>query len=301
MLAQVPLMLAPRPVDVLIVGWGSGVTVGSALVWPETRVTAVEIEPAVIEASEHFHHVNHDPRLNPRLTLYEDDARHILLASDDTYDVIVSEPSHPWVSGVANLFTRDFYALAARRLRPDGVFAQWLQAYQISVENFRTIMAAYQAVFPEVLVFQTPDGGDLILLGSQRPLRPALEELERRWQAGAIPAELARIGLERPEHLLATLYLDTEGVRRLTRGSPINTDDNMFVEHRGPADMTWGANANSPEIMAALEEGAAPIETALADPARLLGSRERLSALIEGLDYGSRPTARYEQLRDAAP
>src|SRR5439155_1278553 len=106
LLAQLPILLAPRTDDVFVVGWGSGVTVGSALASPARRVTAAEIEPAVVEASRLFLHGNHDPLADPRLRLYADYARHILLAADERYDVIVSEPPHPWVTGVANIFTR---------------------------------------------------------------------------------------------------------------------------------------------------------------------------------------------------
>ncbi|HEY3187003.1 MAG TPA: fused MFS/spermidine synthase, partial [Solirubrobacteraceae bacterium] len=151
-LAQLPLLLAPRMDRVFIVGWGSGVTVGSATRSPAREITAVELEPAVVEASRLFEHVNNHPGQDPRVRLYVDDARHILLASTDVYDVIVSEPPHAWVTGVANLFTRDFYALAASRLEPDGVFAQWLQTYQISWDAYRSILASFQSVFPEVMV-----------------------------------------------------------------------------------------------------------------------------------------------------
>ena len=104
-----------------------------------------------------FEHINYQALDDSRLRLYEDDARHMLLASEDTYDVILSEPSHPWVTGVSNLFTREFFQLARVRLRPDGVFAQWVQAYEISFETYRTILATFQSVFPEVFVFVPPE------------------------------------------------------------------------------------------------------------------------------------------------
>ena len=102
------------------------------------------------------------------------------------------------------------------------------------------------------------------------------------------------------EHLLATLYLDTAGVRTLTGDAPVNTDDNMLVEFRGPADQVWEKAEASPRIIAALDRLATPIEAVLTDPARLLGSRERLEGLIEGLRQADRPTARYEALLPAA-
>jgi spermidine synthase len=251
LLAQIPLLLAPRADEVFIVGWGSGVTVGSATRSAARRITAVELEPAVVEASRLFAHVNHDPLGDPRVRLYEDDARHILLASDETYDVIISEPPHPWVAGVANLFTRDFYLLAARRLAPDGVFTQWLQSYQISAGAYRIVLATFQSVFPEVLVFHPEGTEDSILVGSRRPLPLDLERLRRRWGDEEVRAELARVGLERPEDLVARSIAGSAAVRDLVRGARLNTDDNLLVEFQGARDMARAADA-SEEIFAAL-------------------------------------------------
>src|SRR5262249_6033916 len=146
LLAQVPLLLAPRAEEIFVLGWGSGVTVGSVLTARSVvRVTAPELEPAVVEASRFFEHVNHEPLRDPRLRLFEDDARQVLLASPDTYDVVISEPPHPWATGVANLFTRDFYRLVDARLRPHGVCAQWVRKYQISYDTFRSILASFQS------------------------------------------------------------------------------------------------------------------------------------------------------------
>jgi spermidine synthase len=290
LLAQIPLLLAPRSDDVFVLGWGSGVTVGSVLQGAVRRVTAVELEPAVVEASHLFNTVNHDPLRDPRLRLYEDDARHILLAADDTYDVIISEPSHPWVSGVASLFTQDFYRIAASRLRPGGVMAQWVQSYQISFDTYRTLLATFQSVFPEVLVFFTPGTTDTVLIGSRQPLQ--LEDLERRWNVAGMRRELARADLQRPEHLLAGLVLHGAALRRLVGDAPLNTDDNMRVEFGAVAGMI----EQDLQVWTELERvGVAP-ETALSDPYALLASRDRLDALIAGLRVMQRRTKGYEML-----
>jgi spermidine synthase len=292
LLAQLPLLLAPSARDLFVIGWGSGVTAGSALLWPATRVTAVEIEPAVIEGSRLFTHVNYDSLNNPRLRLYEDDARHILLAADETYDVIISEPAHPWVTGIANLFTRDFYQLAARRLRPDGIFTQWVQAYQISGESFRSIIAAFVAVFPEVLVFRPPNESDVILVGTRGPRPLDLETIARGWQAEPVRADLARIGLERPEDLLASFYLGPQPVQGLSRRAIVNTDDRMYVELNGPRELVAGGSETG-VIFGALKRLATPIEQMLADPAALLDRPERLEAYVAALEARERPTERY--------
>jgi spermidine synthase len=291
--ATLPLLLVPRASDAFLLGWGSGVSAGAALQGPIERLTAVELEPAVVEGSRFFLHVNHDPLRDPRLRLYEDDARHILLASEDTYDVMISEPSHPWSPGVAAVFTQDFFALAARRLREDGIFAQWLQGYQMSVETFRSILATFQSVFPEVIIYSPSDAADWILLGSRRPLRFDLADLDRRWQDERLRAENARVNIRRPEHLLAGVYVGPEGVRKFVAGATLNTDDNVHVEFRAPRDMI-AQDVSGGEITDAVREHLTPLETMVTDPALLLGSRDRLQALVEGLKRQGMDTARYE-------
>jgi spermidine synthase len=279
MLAQYPLLLAPEPKDVFIVGWGSGVTVGSALQFPGVEsVTAVELEPAVVEASQHFRHVNHDPLSDPRTRLFEDDARHILLASEDTYDVIISEPPHPWVSGVANLFTRDFYEMAARRLREDGIFAQWVQSYQISFEMYQSILATFRSVFPEAIIFYVVNSYDTILIGSKTPLRLDLERLEARWRDPAVAADLARVGMVEPGYLLAGISMGPAGVAEITRGAPINTDDNMRVEFAA----SRGTTAEAGSVLWELESRATPIEDLLPEGKAFLGDHARLRGYVAG-------------------
>jgi spermidine synthase len=132
MLGQLPLLVAPRMENGLIVGFGSGVTVGAMLQSPIKSLECVELEPAVVRAGEYFNHVNHEPLKDARLRLVVDDARAYLRVNPTLYNIIVSEPSHPWVPGVANLFTREFFELGRSRLTEDGVFVQWLQIYQLS-------------------------------------------------------------------------------------------------------------------------------------------------------------------------
>jgi spermidine synthase len=301
LLAHIPLLLAPRIDDVFIVGWGSGVTVGAATQTAAKRITAVELEPAVVEASHFFDHVNHAPLTDPRVRLYEDDARHILLASEDTYDVIISEPPHPWVAGVANLFTRDFYRIAQRRLREGGVFAQWLQTYQITFETYRSILATFRDAFPEVMIFHPPGGADTILVGSRSPLVLDLDELGRRWETARTRDDLARLGMMGPEYLLAAFYLGPDAVRRISEGGRINTDDNMYVEFRGASDMERSMDETMGETFAVLRAFETPPETVVRDPQALLGSRARLEALAAGLRLVQRDASRFEKLARALP
>jgi len=296
MLAEIPLLLAEHADDVLVVGWGSGVTVGSVLRGGVKRVTAFEIEPAVLEASHFFDRVNHQPLRDPRLTVYLGDGRHILRASDATYDAIISEPSHPWITGVANLFTADFFELGARRLRPGGLFVQWLQGYEISVDTYRTILATFHSVFAEVLAFKNPYGDDWYLVGSRQPLVLDLAALDQRWAARGIQAESERVGVRRIELLLSLLQLGPEGVRAFSQGVGINTDDNMRVECRAPLDVVVAASGWGRAIFDALGPYRRPVETLLTDPSALTGDRERLRMLMSAVAASGLPTEHYERL-----
>ena len=116
----------------------------------------LEIERGVIEASKYFEPINHNPLADPRAHLILDDGRVHMTYTDEVYDVIASEPSNPWMSGVSNLFTVDFYRTARAHLAPGGVFAQWIQLYQISNDTFKAMIASLQEVFPHIVIFSLP-------------------------------------------------------------------------------------------------------------------------------------------------
>jgi spermidine synthase len=160
-----------------------------------------------------------------------DDARTYLRTNPARYDIIVSEPSHPWVPGVANLFTREFLALGKERLSDDGVFVQWLQIYQLSTESLRSVLATFHEVFPHVLVFRVrgdTKGKDLILLGSRQPLN--LDHVAERISNPRVAADLARIGIRNIEDVRAWFVTDETQIGPAVAGAVINTDDNMHVE-----------------------------------------------------------------------
>jgi spermidine synthase len=237
MLAQLPLLLAPRINDGLIVGFASGVSAGAILQSPIESVTCVELEPATINASRFFEHVNHHPLNDPRLHLVIDDARTYLRVNPARYDIIMSEPSHPWVPGVANLFTEEFFTLGRERLNDDGVFVQWLQIYQLSTESLRSVLATFQKVFPHVMIFRvggTTKGKDLILAGSRTAL--TLDRLGERLRDPRIAAELSRSGIKSESDVRAWYVCDERQLGPAVRGAVINTDDNMHVETSAPRE-----------------------------------------------------------------
>jgi spermidine synthase len=259
---HLPLLFHVAPQDVLVIGLGSGVSVGATLRHPLGRVTVVELERAVVTASRLFEHVNGRPLADPRTRLVINDARNFLLLTSDRFDVIVSEPSNPWVTGAASLFTRDFFELARARLRPGGVYGQWLQLYSLTPETLRTVIATFQTVFPHVVVFQTINQ-DTFLVGSADPFRVDFAALERRLQTDAVRADLERVGLHEPADLFAWLLLDIEDVPRFARGAELNTDDNARLEFTAPRSLYVNAVAENLQRLTAAFAGGGTVLTGL--------------------------------------
>ena len=237
MLGQLPMLIAPQRNNGLIIGYATGVTVGAMLQSPIQSVTCVELEPATVDGSRFFEHVNNRPLDDPRTQLIIDDARTYLRVTPVRYDVIVSEPSHPWVPGVANLFTQEFFELGRARLSEQGIFVQWVQIYQLSTESLRSVLATYQKVFPHVLVFRVGGlsrGKDLLLVGSNQPLN--LDQLSARVTDERIAKELRRINLNSEADVRSWFVCDETRLGPAVAGAQINTDDNMHIETTVPRE-----------------------------------------------------------------
>ncbi|MBP99513.1 MAG: hypothetical protein CL477_02410 [Acidobacteria bacterium] len=231
LLGHLPLMAAERADRVAVVGFGSGMTAGAVLTHPVREVDAFEIEPAVVEASRYFEPINGRPLDDDRLRLVIGDARGELRRDAQPYDVIISEPSNPWITGVANLFTRDFFELTASRLAPGGIFAQWFHLYGMSEESAREVMATFRSVYPHVVAFKDRD---LILLGSDSPIAFSLDQMTRRFADPGVRASLAEAHVRYPTDLLVKLRLDERGTAAFAAGAMLNTDDNMRLELAAP-------------------------------------------------------------------
>jgi spermidine synthase len=237
MLGQLPLLLAPRLKNALVVGYATGVTAGAILQSPVESVECVELEPTTVNGSRFFEHVNNHPLDDPRLHLIIDDARTYLRVIPTRYDMIISEPSHPWVPGVANLFTREFFQLGRDRLNDDGIFVQWVQIYQLSTDSLRSVLRTFHETFPYVLVFRVQGawkGKDLLLVGSRNPL--TLDRIKERIGEPRIAAELARVNIKSEADVSAWYICDEKQFAPAVAGAVINTDDNMHIETTAPRE-----------------------------------------------------------------
>ena len=209
---QVPVRMHPAPQRVLVVGLASGVTAGAVLDEGVAELDVAELEQEVVVASHHFDHVNGRPLADPRTRLLVQDARAVLARSGRPYDVIISEPSNPWITGVSNLFTLEYWLLGRDALDPDdGVFCQWIQLYGLASQDFRSVVATFTQVFPQAWLFEPLEGGDVLLVGSL--------------------GHAALDGLPIPP------VLGPAGLARLGRGAELNTDEHPWVELRAPRSL----------------------------------------------------------------
>ncbi|HVR41326.1 MAG TPA: fused MFS/spermidine synthase [Thermoanaerobaculia bacterium] len=180
MLGMIGALVHPNPKSTFIVGLGTGTSAGWIADVPAMeRVDVVELEPAVVESSQQYVAVNRNVLANPKVHLIVADAREILLASRQRYDLIVSEPSNPYRAGVASLFTREFYEASAGRLSHGGIFLQWIQTYGVDARTVQTIYATITKVFPYVETWST-NPGDAVLVASREPIIHDTAMMRRR-------------------------------------------------------------------------------------------------------------------------
>ncbi|MFL6277791.1 MAG: fused MFS/spermidine synthase [Blastocatellia bacterium] len=233
LIGSLPLLVRQQTDDVLLIGLGSGVTLGSVEQFPVKRVTCVELEPAVVEATHYFEDVNNRPLQDPRLRLISNDGRNFIYTTDEKFDVIISEPSNPWLTGVANLFTLEYFKRGAERLKEDGLFGQWLQLYEMAPEDVRTLIATFHAAFPYVYIFRGAEG-DLMLLGSKMDRKLDLQVMQAHFNETQVAADLKRIKTTQATDLLSRFYLGPQEVADLTNGAQLNTDNNALIEFNAP-------------------------------------------------------------------
>jgi spermidine synthase len=185
MLGHLPAMFQGGPKSVLVVGFGAGITAGSFVVHDEVeRIVVCEIEPLVPQAAAVWlGPQNYDIVDDPRTELIFDDARHFIATTDETFDVITSDPIHPWVSGSAALYSAEYYELVKERLNPGGVVAQWLPLYETSEEAVKSSLATFMEAFPNGTVWNSDifgEGYDVVMIGSVGEMKLDLVALEEQ-------------------------------------------------------------------------------------------------------------------------
>jgi spermidine synthase len=248
LLAHLPLLLHPNPATVAILGLGSGVTLGSALRHPIARADVLEISPEVVEASRQFDAENHHATSDPRTHLIVGDGRTHLLLTRQQYDVIVSEPSNPWMAGIASLFTREFFEGARARLAPGGVLCQWAHTYDISTRDLQSIAATFTSVFPDGTLWLVGDG-DVLFIGSNAPIEPRFAAVSEAWRRPGVAEDLASVGVRDPFHLLSMFVTSGDGLRRWAADAPLQSDNRAALEFSGPQSLFGPSASDNAELL----------------------------------------------------
>ena len=251
LLAHVPLLLHPNPQRAVIIGLGSGVTLGSALTHPLTSATVLEISPEVVEASRFFEAENHRALADPRTTLIVGDGRTHLMLGRQTYDVIVSEPSNPWMAGIASLFTREFFEGARDRLAPGGLLCQWAHTYDISHRDLQSIVATFLSVFPNGTLWLVGDA-DVLLVGSTEPLDARIAAMAGAMQRPGVAADLATIGVTGPFAVTSLFVAHGDALKAWAHGAPLQTDDRSALEFSGPRSIFGATRDDNASALRAL-------------------------------------------------
>ncbi len=229
--ALLPLIIhRGEPKSALVIGFGTGITAGALSQYPglTTRVCA-ELLPAVVRAASQFqgnYRAGADAGLDIRLR----DGRRELLRSTQTYDMITLEPPPPSAAGVVNLYSRDFYQLAASRLAPNGLLAQWWPLATQNDEDSRAMVRSFLDTFPYVTLWTT-EMHEMMLVGSREPIQLDGAQIEQRFNQPTVAGALRAVGIGSPGALLATWVSDRAGLERYAGTTPAVTDNRPSIEY----------------------------------------------------------------------
>jgi spermidine synthase len=240
---HLPLLHHPAPKRALCIGLGAGLTLAAMAEHPLASLDCVELSPAVARAAEHFKESNRNVLGDPRVRLVLGDGRNALRFGRESYDVIVSQPSNLWISGMANLFTTEFFREAAARLAPGGVMGQWVHAYWLSVEDFKAVLRTFFSEFRHGWIWEVFPGHDYVLVGSADPLPFRTEAFRSRLSSLSSMNEYGA-------GLLGALLAERTRIAGREGASWLLTDDRCFVEYTAPLSM---GRDTRPEILAWLE------------------------------------------------
>jgi spermidine synthase len=244
-----PMFLHPRATDVGIIGLGTGMTAKAVGAFPVRRIDILEIEPAVVEAAKFFKEKNGDILSDPRVRVIASDGRNYMLATPHLYDLIISEPSNPWIAGIANLFTKEFYEVAKGKLKPGGVFAQWIHNYSMSPDDFRMVFRTFAESFPHVSVWNMQESDFLLIgtLGEQRFDYSSLKEIFAK--SPTMRADFAALGLADLYAALGFYRMGRKEALAFAEGAEFNTDDNVRLEFSAPRSLAKSTSELNRSLM----------------------------------------------------
>jgi spermidine synthase len=237
LLGHLSALAHPHPESVLVVGLGAGVTAGAFVVHPEVkRIVICEIEPAVRPAaSRYFSQENHGVLSDARVEVVSDDARHFLATTQEKFDIITSDPIHPWVRGNSILFSQEYYAIVKDRLNRGGIATQWVPLYETSEKAIQIQMRTFLDAFPDGTVWNSqPEakGYDVVLLGQDEPLRIDIEAVQKRIDDNeALRKSLTHVKLGTALDIFASYGTRGRDLGEWLKDTPVNRDFSLKLEY----------------------------------------------------------------------
>jgi spermidine synthase len=240
LLGHLPALLHSNPKSVLVVGCGAGVTAGTFVVHPEIeQITICEIEPLIPPASAlYFSRENHNVMHDRRTRIVYDDARHFVLTSPEKFDIITSDPIHPWVKGIAPLYSTEYFELVKQHLNPGGFVTQWVPLYESTVETVQSEIATFFQAFPNGTIWGNLNtdgqGYDIVLLGQAGKLKIDVDSLQQRLdrpEYKPVAGSLHEVGYKSAADLLSTYAVEASDLRGWLRNAQINRDRNLRLQY----------------------------------------------------------------------
>lgn len=265
LVGHLPALLDRNGRKACVIGLGSGMTLAAVARYPSyEQIDCIELSEGVIAASDFFKPETYDVlNTDARVRLMRADGRNHLLLTREQYDLIVSEPSNPWLAGISNLFTREFFDLCRQRLTPDGMLAVWLQSYSTSEASFQMVIRTLFDVFDSVTIWEAGlNDYCLIAWNGSRALR--FEDLAARFEPPAVQQDLYRVALRELGSVLGNYVSGGDRLRSWVQNAPVHTDDNALLEFRAPWDLYSRPHVRISESLLTLQQS--PLEHLLESP-----------------------------------
>lgn len=276
LVAHLPMLVKPEAKDVFVLGLGSGMTAGAVLDYPVNNLVVAENCEPVIRASELYADWNRHVLSDPRTDLWHEDARTVLKLRPNLYDVIILEPSNPWTVGVGSVFSKECYELAASRLKPGGIIAQWFHVYEMQDDIVELVLRTFSSVFPFVEVWDC-GSGDIVMLGSLQPWRTGSDVFRQGFQNDRVRTDMWVIDIQSPEALWARQLASQRTGAAIAGNGPIQSDLNPILEYAAPRAFYIGAES---QVLDRFDERTHQQLLAPADKRAILGSLPTVSVQL---------------------
>jgi hypothetical protein len=298
LLGHLALLSKPGAKDVFVLGLASGMTAGAALAHPIERLDLAENCAPIVTASHFFDDWNHHVLDDPRTHLWQEDARTVLKLHPQRYDAIITEPSNPWTVGVGSVFSREFYELAASRLKPGGIMTQWFHVYETTDGVVELVLRTFRSVFPYIEVWDT-GSGDINMLGSMQPWRTGPEVFREGFAIERVKTDLWMIDIQSPEALFARQLASQRTGFAIANDGPLQRDLFPILEYAAPRAFFLSAGSrlldgfderSRQQLLAPAEKKQVLHGLLPADAAMVFSDFSTVNGELAGCLFGAAPT-----------